>query len=238
MDKKLTVICVLWEGNFRTRNYTFNWVAKLKRMVARNLTIPHEFVCLTNTKSTLPDIIGLHVLPLINEWSGWWSKIEIFRPGLFEGRVLYLDLDMLIIDNIDEFASQKSPFILLDAWGKGTKKTEDGLSIYKYNSSVMSFEANSEKPTVLYNCFSGQRQGGASTKRLPSNNMRNFRGDQDFIASIYTNLDKFPNGMVVKLKDCPEGRLHDTAKIVLCMPLKNDKAAHKYKWVGEVWNRA
>lgn len=225
MDKKLTVVCVLWEGNFRTRNYTFNWVYKLKRMVVRNLTIPHNFVCLTNTKSKTPDIDGLHILPLINNWPGWWSKVEIFRPGLFEGRILYLDLDMLIIDNIDEFANQTSPFVLLPAWGRGEKITDDGKVIYKYNSSVMSFDANTDTTRWIYNSFNEKR-------------MIDYRGDQDYYAFLHKGYSVYPNGMVVKLKDCPEGRLHDTAKIVLCMPLKNDKAAHKYKWVGEVWNHA
>jgi hypothetical protein len=226
MDKELTVACVLWEGDFRTRNYSFEWVRKLKHMVAENLTIPHEFVCLSNLP--LPQVahkLGIKRIPLVNDWPGWWSKIELFRPGLFKNRVLYLDLDLIIIRNIDLLASEISPFILLRSEYKGKKKTGDGLSIYKYNSSVMGFYPNTGITQTIYNNFD-------------NHSMKIFRGDQDYYAHVNPHLDTFAPGQVVKLKDCPGGRLHNTAKIVLCMPDKNDKAAHIYKWVGEVWNHA
>jgi len=226
MDKKLTVACVLWEGNFRTRNYDFGWVRKLKSMVSNNLTIPHEFVCLSNVSFPKPyHKLGIKTIPLKNDWPGWWSKIELFTPGLLTGRVLYLDLDLVIIKNIDGMVKYNSPFTLLPNEGIGGKITPDGQVIYLYNSSVMCFEADTHITKKIYH-------------GLTPGTMKTYRGDQDLIASLNYELDTYPKGEVVKLKDCPGGRLHETAKIVLCMPDKNDKAAHKYKWVGEVWNHA
>lgn len=225
MDKKLTIVCVLWQGDFRHREYEFDWVVKLRNMAKKNISIAHEFVCLTNIKPMKKESEGIKIIPLINDWPGWWSKIELFRPDIFEGRVLCLDLDMIIIDNIDYFATHPSPFILLGPWGRAgapIKIKEGKRALTKYNSSVMSFYANGGIPEKMYRDF----DYGA---------INFFRGDQDYIADACPYLDTFKKGMVVKLKDCPGGRLHDTAKIVLCMPDKNNKAAHKYKWVREVW---
>jgi hypothetical protein len=76
-------------------------------MVERNVTVDHRFVCLTNTK------VPCESISLENDWRGWWSKIELFRPGLFEGRVFYLDLDTVILSNIDELLEQEDNFIAL-----------------------------------------------------------------------------------------------------------------------------
>lgn len=88
-------------------------------MVSKNITIPHRFVCLTNTN------VPCESIPLERNWPGWWSKIELFRPGLFEGQVFYLDLDTVILKNIDNIVSQEEDFIglrpfnplkVLDTW--------------------------------------------------------------------------------------------------------------------------
>lgn len=81
----LTVACIQ-TGNYLGRGAEY--VAKLERAVARNLTIPHTFRCLTESDLGTPR-------------RGWWAKMELGRPGLFGGPVLYLDLDVVITANID-----------------------------------------------------------------------------------------------------------------------------------------
>lgn len=56
-------------------------VDTLQRMVARNLSEPHEFVCIT--ESDLP---------------GWWGKVRLFQV---DGRNLWLDLDVVITGSLD-----------------------------------------------------------------------------------------------------------------------------------------
>ena len=85
----LTVACI------NHRNYLgrgAEYVAKLERGVKRHLTVPHQFVCLTERE-------------LGTELAGWWTKMELFRPGRFTGPVLYLDLDVVITANIDRLVT-------------------------------------------------------------------------------------------------------------------------------------
>lgn len=79
--------------------YDAEWVRKLKDGVARNLTVPYEFKCLSDID--VPDR-----LPLRHDWKGWWSKIEIFR--VVDGPTLYLDLDTVVTGNIDHLVGGES----------------------------------------------------------------------------------------------------------------------------------
>lgn len=87
----MKVVCV----KHGTR-YGDHWVTRLRSMVRANLSIPHDFICLTDKP-----VDGVDSLPLSGQLKGWWAKIELFTPGLFEGPVLYFDLDVVISASID-----------------------------------------------------------------------------------------------------------------------------------------
>ena len=55
----------------------------LERMVSRHLSLPHEFICIT--ESDLP---------------GWWGKVRLFG-GSSRQRNLWLDLDVAITGSLD-----------------------------------------------------------------------------------------------------------------------------------------
>lgn len=96
----IDVLCVCKSGG----EYDKEWVRKLKDGVARNLTVPHAFKCLSDID--VPDRI-----PLKHKWPGWWSKIEMFRE--IQGPTLYLDLDTVVVSNINHLAVLESDFAML-----------------------------------------------------------------------------------------------------------------------------
>lgn len=100
----ITVACVLKTGGI----YTREWVYALKRGLNRYLD-GFEFVCLTDD----PGVTPLWRVPLKHSWPGWWPKIEAFRAGLFEGPVLYLDLDTLPVGYLTDIASYDGPYAML-----------------------------------------------------------------------------------------------------------------------------
>lgn len=107
-DDILTVACVLKSGGVYDEH---DYVGPLARAVARNLTVPHRFVCLTDAELAID---GVEVEPLRHGWRGFWSKIELYRPGLFTGPVMALDLDMVVCGNLDDLARATAP--LLCTW--------------------------------------------------------------------------------------------------------------------------
>lgn len=124
----LTVACVLKTGRrfVDKERYTLDHVDKLHRSVRENLTFPHRFVCLSDVEIPVP---GVDRVALRQDWPGWWSKIELFRPGLFTGSVLFFDLDTLIVGNIDE----------LVRWQPGMTMVADFGNRSMMNSSTMAW---------------------------------------------------------------------------------------------------
>ena len=222
----VTVACVYWKGPWMgsTSPYDASWVNKLHRMVERNMHVPYEFVCLTNA----PKGIHCHTLPLQYNWSGWWSKMELFRPGLFKDRVLFLDLDVLILQDLQPFIDFPSPFATIGRGlknGKRVRHRDGHMEIFRYNTSVIVFDAG--EGSVLYTLFEHDAEAV----------MNKYRSDQDYIGGKLTNLGIFPKEWIDKLGNCFDGIPTPEMKITLSMPDKNVEAAKKYKWVNELWNQ-
>lgn len=98
---KLRVICVKWGDA-----YNWEWVTKLKKMVERNLTIPHDFVCMTDSFDDAPD--GQLLERCEPNLPTWWAKLGLFAPDKFPGLNLYLDLDVIITGNIDDMVRENA----------------------------------------------------------------------------------------------------------------------------------
>lgn len=99
----ITIATVYKTGGSYGREY----VEKLKSGFERHLKAEHRFVCLTD------DCFSDYCLPLLHDWEGWWSKIELFRPGLFQGPVLAVDLDTVLLGDLSALLNHKSSFVMM-----------------------------------------------------------------------------------------------------------------------------
>lgn len=89
----LDVVCVLRSGG--KIGYNAEWVRKLQDAVARNLSCDYRFTCLSDCEVACERIV------LEDGDYGFWSKLQLFKPGLFTGSTLYLDLDTVICQSLD-----------------------------------------------------------------------------------------------------------------------------------------
>lgn len=92
----MRVICVKWGDK-----YGPEWVYNLRAMVARHLSLPYQFVCMTDKP-----IEDVRCIPCADGLPSWWSKVGLFRPGQFPGLNLYLDLDVVITGSLDDLVLQ------------------------------------------------------------------------------------------------------------------------------------
>jgi len=87
--------------------YDSDFVNKLYRACKRNLSIDYKFYCFTDDSSYLDGDMDVHDLPVNDHPNikGWWWKTYLHKEGLFDEKDtnLYIDLDMVIVDNIDKF---------------------------------------------------------------------------------------------------------------------------------------
>lgn len=106
----LKIITVLKSGPEWLPEYVY----KFKRNLDKYITIPHDFVCISDIELDVP------TLPLIQSGPGYWNKIQMFRPEFnLTDECLYFDLDTIFSGNIDQMIEhfQKHNFLMLqDPW--------------------------------------------------------------------------------------------------------------------------
>jgi hypothetical protein len=99
----LNVICLK-----HSVKYGPEYVNKLYNMIQRHLTIPHRFVCFTDDPIGLDTKIEIRSLPAMTI-HGWWWKPYLFKLDHFSAgdTILFFDLDMVIVKNIDHLITHK-----------------------------------------------------------------------------------------------------------------------------------
>jgi hypothetical protein len=143
IQEVVNVICMKWGTK-----YTFTDVNILHSMVSRHLTIPHRFICLTDDKSGINEAIECFDMPLIEvpkeKDVSPWRKLGMFSKeiGDLQGKAMFLDLDIVIVDNIDCFFTFSDKFTIIENW------TQKGRGIG--NSSVYCFNIGEHVEVLDY----------------------------------------------------------------------------------------
>ena len=155
----ITVACVFWGDKF-SDDYVYN----LKSMVERNTTVPHQFVCFSDR-----ELEGITTVKLIPGYEGWWNKMQMFNTDFKLGnRVVYLDLDTLIVDNIDWLLEYDGMFMGIEDLGAVNKHQPELKG--RLQSGVMSWDYRLN--SHLWNRFTS------------SGESQRYRGDGEYLNHI------------------------------------------------------
>lgn len=199
----INIICVLKTGG----DFTSDYVVKLRNACGRHIKEEFRFICLTDDVSAknLPGVISVC---LKHNYSGWWSKFEIFR---LRGKSLYFDLDTIIIDDISNFIAvvdnlKENEFAGITAFNPvrgGNEQTQFGSGVMGWNGDFEFILKNFE-----YN------------KDVKIRRMVPFFGDQERIYAILTEnqikmkfWQKETTGLYSYKRNCKNGVPKD-AKII------------------------
>jgi hypothetical protein len=164
----ITVLCV----RFGTK-YGIEYVERLRNMVTRHLTVPFEFVCLTDDSTPIKGV-RLIVQKNAGYHRAWWHKIHMFDPSLpLQERILYLDLDVVIINNIDKLFSNNGNFYGILDFNRKFNKDYKSL-----NSSVLLW--NYQTQNIIWDNFVSN-----------SSDALKLHGDQDWIWKLKKEEIKF-----------------------------------------------
>lgn len=84
------------------KKYSHEYVNILYNMVKRNCSIPFNFACITENPAGINSNIKIIPLPKNLKIEGWWYKPWVFSKDFpLTGTILFLDLDIVLIKNID-----------------------------------------------------------------------------------------------------------------------------------------
>lgn len=187
----ITVVSAEW------RNYlgrADEYIDKLRAGVARHLRAAHRFECLRLDDSPL---------------TGWFRKLEVFRPGRFKGRVLYLDLDSVVVGPLDPLVYRKGA-VHLAHWGWSRNIHFGGVWV-----------------------FDAENEGRAIWNEWRPEVAAEFENDQDWITTLRV-FDPLPKGLVVSYRYHCRNRLPGGASVVAFhgKPKPHEVAD---PWVRENW---
>lgn len=106
------VICIKWGTKFGPE-----YVNRLYKMVEKNLSLPHRFVCFTDNSTGIDKEIEIRPLPELNDDGipdRMWKKLGLFANPLadLEGTALFLDLDIVIRESLDPFFEIEGSFLI------------------------------------------------------------------------------------------------------------------------------
>lgn len=215
-DLQITVMCVLKAGH----GFSVDHVKRLRSMVARNTTVPHKFVCLTDVEIS-PEIC--ETIKMEKEYQKGWAKIEMFKANIVHSdRIVYLSLASIIVSNIDDILTDMCDFIALKPWN-GTNQRR-GLCA----SGMMGWK-NGGTYSFIYDQFRQE-------------DIKFFvKGDQEYISKVLKANNKEPsfyqdnhNGIYSYKRQC-KYKLPGDAKIVCFHGSPRPGALEDVEWIEEHW---
>jgi hypothetical protein len=158
----------------------------------KHLTVPFKLTVLTDNPNHDYFVDRpIRTVP-IPDWSlvinPWWYKIYLFSPEMnFQNTVLYFDLDVILVKNINKFTTYgNAGFCILQDFNRKWIK-----DYQVSNSSVMKWEPKS---------FYGVWEEFSTDK---THYIKKFRGDQDYITNYFKgrkNLVWWPKEWAMSFK--------------------------------------
>ena len=130
----VNIVCMKW-GTL----YGPEYVNILYNMVKRNITLPFRFICMTEWPEGIQSGVEIAPLPAFerpnSQYCTAWRKLALFDKQVLDlkGKILFVDLDVVIVDNIDCFFTFSDKLAIIENW------SQKGRMIGQ--SSVFCFEA-------------------------------------------------------------------------------------------------
>lgn len=149
--------------------YSWDYVQKLYNMLQRNITPGIRLHVYTEPGRAVPEPMIKHEL---QDWGisgarkSWWYKMQLFNPQHHAGPLLYFDLDVVVLKNIDWILGMNNNcFWALRDFKSLWRPSHQGI-----NSSVMWWDTRK-----FESVWTGFKKHNLATV------MKQYHGDQDYI---------------------------------------------------------
>ena len=230
--------------------YSPEYVNLLAAMVRKNLTIPHRFVCFTDNAEGLNSRIEVRPLPEMEIDARLpercWRKLSIFQERLDDlvGQALFMDLDVLIWDNLDSFFEIAGEFYIIRDWN--LKRQDIG------NSSLFRFEIGKYPDLLQYYLEHSEQVRKENrndqwfiTRQMRQKGLLQYWPDDWCVSFRKSCMRPFPLGYFLDTKLPPKG-----TKAVIFHGNPNPdvaikgwhspdflKAVRPVKWIEQTWEK-
>ena len=214
----MTVLCQLW-GSWG-QPMQGEYVRRLRDGVAKHLSIPHRFVCMTDIPKVVPN--DIETLPLgCSNWRWNLRKMAMYDPDYkLTGRVLALDLDVVVVGSLDDIAKYHGRFATVEDF------YEPGLS----GGCIVGFEGGTLSDDLYWPAHDHRFQVNTLTRGSERKWYRLRMPAGDFWQGI------FP-GQIVSYKPKPNERLKEVPENARIVCFHGDPRPHECdeKWLKQYW---
>lgn len=224
--QSVNVICMKW-GNL----YNAEYVNKLYNSVKRNLTLDFNFYCFTEDSKDIDENIIIKPLPILNipddKTVSPWLKLAVYAKdfGELNGKSLFLDLDIIIVDNIDSLFSFSDKYTIAENWTQRGKNIGNS-SVFCFNIGQYDFIYDKfiENPTAITDKYSNEQIYVSLT----------LIGQKDYYPSEW--IVSFKKASVAKwlLRFFIEPKIPSRAKIIAFHGHPKPHEAVQGKWPGRI----
>ena len=138
--------------------YPADYVNTLYSMVNRNMSRPFRFICLTDDPSGIEAPAETFPIPELSiNLEGperGWKKLSVFSKELYNlsGRVLCLDLDLIITGPLDDLFDHPGDVLIIRDWLK--KDGTGNSSVYRFNVGAHSGDDIFSKSSFVFRSLS------------------------------------------------------------------------------------
>lgn len=206
--------------------YSFEYVTKLRSMVAKFLPVSHRFVCLSD-KPFQHDDIGYIPIGQYG-WPRWWAKMALFdRKWRYGRKVIYFDLDTVIVNDLSPLIPINIEFGICENF---TKRAGHATWPCTYGSCVMIMNE-----TLNQEVFDAFKANHVKIMRDCGN-----YGDQLAIERLLPNAtllqNVLPKGFFLGRRDFdnyPSGPPDNASVLVFAGSTKPSNV--KQKWIRDAW---
>lgn len=144
------------------------------------MRVPFMFHCLTEDAAGLDPNINILPLAVREGMTGWWYKLSLFQRDFFglQGNLIYMDLDIVIVNDIDFLATWPGRFVIIKNWSRREM----------WNSSIMRFAIG--EYSFIWERFLSKRDEIVAQ----------LNGDQEWIHACVPEASIWPEDRVLSYK--------------------------------------
>lgn len=154
--------------------YDWSYVTKLYNMLNRNISQGIRLHVYTEPDRPVPSPMIKHEL---DDWGiggkrqSWWYKMQLFDTAKFQGPLLYFDLDVVVLKNIDWISQLPLRWFWTVRDFRYLWRPHD----YSINSSIMWWD--NSRTQHVWHAFKSQKL---------TDIIKKYKGDQDFLTQFVT----------------------------------------------------
>lgn len=207
----ISIVCWLWNGPDPRRQFLPSHVNVLQRMIARTLSIPHRFICMTDEVGPFSESVEVYPLPAEvqdvskiaspegQRFPSCYRRLWNFSTDaarLFGERILAIDIDLVVVKDLAPILARHEDFVGVRPkmnWGN-TQRVAGGMYLLRTGSHA-----------PVWNTFRKQPQAAIAAARAAG-----YRGsDQAWLSHCLGQSSPVWNGDagLYSIRDLRDGKL-------------------------------